>query len=122
MAYTFPTNPAALGIVTQPSHIASPVKLLSSVPAAEGQDTDTKFHSIELEAINTVGKALNAGVVFIGQSNMNTSTGAGVIKSLSPGEQWSFDAGTHGNIFDPDKLYLQTLNDNDGVQVRAIMV
>lgn len=115
-AYNFPTNPAALGIVTVVT-AGSPVSLLSSVPAAQGQDF--KCRAIELEAIKDVAKADNTGLVYLGESGMNTSTGAGVIKSLLPGEQWSVSGFT--NALRPERLYLDADTNGDGAQVRCVV-
>ena len=116
MAYSFPTNPAALGIVTVASP-DTPVSLLSAVPAAQNQGF--MCQAIEVEAMKDAGKTANSGLVYIGASDMNKTTGAGVIKTLAVGESWSYNA--IGNQMAPDNLYLDAANADDGVQVRAFV-
>ncbi len=118
MIYVFPTNPAALGIVLQPDHTADPVSLLSNITAALG--TGVKFNALEFEGIKLADGTVCSGNVYIGQFDMDITTGVGVIKTLKPGVQWSFGNERDGNVFDPERLFLQTDNDNDGAQIRGI--
>lgn len=106
-------------MVLQPDHTASPVSLLSAVPGAVGHDT--RFFSLEVEAIKSPDKTKNVGVVYIGTSDMNIATGDGVIKSLSAGEQWGMGDAAGIAIILPAQLFLQTATDNDGVQVRGLI-
>ena len=115
-AYTFPTNPVSLGIITV-TKAGTPVSLVSSVSAAK--DQGVLCRAIELEAIKDVVKTANTGNVFVGASDMNTSTGVGVIKTLIPGEQWSVWA--TGNALAPDRLFLDAATNGDGAQGRCLV-
>lgn len=117
--YYWKTNPASLGMVIQTDHTAAPVSLMSGVVSAVG--SNQAFNSLSIQAVKVADLTANTGKIYIGQFDMNISSGVGVIKTLAPGEIWTITAGTWGNKFHPEQLWLQAASDNDGAQVAGII-
>ena len=72
---TFKTGvPAALGIVVQPDHTASPVSILANFAGVVGTP-ESRFNSLEFEPMKSADKTANTGNVYIGYVDMNMITG-----------------------------------------------
>lgn len=71
-------NPFPLGLIS--TTIGAKANLIVNFPSY----TDLVANWIQIQALDT-----NTKNIFVGKSDMNTTTMAGVLKILQPGETWS---------------------------------
>lgn len=90
-------NPAAETVITD--NVASTI----------GQD-GVAVHTVSLQALPT-----NTGNVYIGKTGMNTSTLAGVLVILGPGDQCSFASFGRANEINPNEIYMKAATNGEGI-------
>lgn len=105
-------NPAALGKVAVAA-AGTPVQVTTNFSSTPGY-TDLQSNKITLQALSG-----NTGKVYVGFSNMNKATGAGVLAELNQGDFWSITDPSAANVFDVTKFYIDADNNGDAVYASA---
>lgn len=99
-------NPFPLGKVTVAS-AGVPVRITNNF-LSTSDVTDSLASKIEITALSG-----NTGNIYIGYSGMNTSTMAGVLKELLPGDSWGISDVGAPNVFKPHDIYIDSAEDGD---------
>lgn len=105
-------NPAALGKIVVAA-AGTPVSILSNF---EG---DQDYYGMQANKIILQALPTNTGNVYLGYSDMDTSTGEGVLAELTPGTMWSITDPSAANVFAVGIYYLDAASDGDGAYAAA---
>lgn len=102
MAYSVPTKPIALGKLapTAGTPIRCTANLADVTDGAKAYgNTNPATNDLWVNKLEFKAPVANAGNVFIGFSGMNTTTLAGVLRILEPGESWGFADPSRSNVY-----------------------
>lgn len=100
-------NPFPLGKVTVTAGVPKQI--------VENFKTDTDIVNKLVAKVEVCALPDNTGNVYLGYSDMNTTTLAGVIRILGAGDSWNLSSGVKLNFIDVDKLYIDADNTGAGV-------
>lgn len=112
-------DPIALGLVTVTA-AGTPESILKNFT-----DVDTEAERVTQKftgkAANILVKApaTNTTAIYVGKSNMNTTTGVGVIADIAPGGSIVIGNGI-GNLFSLRDFYIDAVTNGEGAYVSAI--
>ena len=100
-------NPISLGKLTVAS-AGTPVALTVNF-SGDAAYTGAMSSYVEVQA-----NPANTGVLYLGHSGMNTSTGVGVIAIIEKGKSWKFDPAAGNGIFiKPSDLRVDAATNGD---------
>lgn len=104
------TNPFSLGKITATS--GTPASIMTN----RSTYTEYRCNRLEIQALftNTSSKR-----VYIGNSTMDISTMAGVLRILDPGEAWVLQNNTGGCNINPWEIYIDVDNNDEGAIANA---
>jgi len=107
----FNRNPFPLGKVTATT--TTPARLTANF-LSDAEITGMIASKIDLKALSG-----NNGDIYLGYSDMDRATLAGVIALISPGGTWSYSDATSLNSINPHDLYIGVDVNGDGVLATA---
>jgi len=101
-----------LGLI-QPNATATAVNVNANTILSANK---LKFQSVPAGCTTLVA---STAPIYIGSSALDIATGAGVIKVLEAGDEWSFGDERDGNLIDLASIFVKAQNATDGVLVCA---